>query len=42
MKDGTAELIKIRHILHKNPELSEKEENTSKFIFDKIKRFEPD
>lgn len=42
MKDGTVDLKNIRHILHKNPELSGKEEKTSKFIFDNIKIFEPD
>jgi amidohydrolase len=42
MRDGLAELINIRHKLHKNPELSGREEKTSKFIFDTLQKFEPD
>jgi amidohydrolase len=42
MSNVTFDLKKIRHTLHKNPELSGKEEKTSKFIFDNILRFEPD
>ncbi|MBN2603623.1 MAG: amidohydrolase [Candidatus Thermoplasmatota archaeon] len=42
MSNLTFDLKKIRHTLHKNPELSGKEEKTSKFIFDYLLRFQPD
>lgn len=42
IKDIEEELKIIRRYLHRNPELSLKEYNTSKFIIDTLKRFEID